>query len=114
MNPVVEHVVEELRSAWRFRWLALIVATVVAVIGWVVVFSLPDRFESSARVFVDTRTALNPVIKDLSISQDVNAQLNFVRQSLLAGPRAVALSISCWRVWAVPMSLAMARRMCAP
>ena len=87
MNPVVEHVVEELRSAWRFRWLALIVATVVAVIGWVVVFSLPDRFESSARVFVDTRTALNPVIKDLSISQDVNAQLNFVRQSLLAGPQ---------------------------
>jgi polysaccharide chain length determinant protein (PEP-CTERM system associated) len=87
MNPIVEHVVEELRSAWRFRWLALTVAAIVAVVGWVVVFSLPDRYESSARVFVDTRTALNPVIKDLSISQDVNAQLNFVRQSLLAGPQ---------------------------
>jgi polysaccharide chain length determinant protein (PEP-CTERM system associated) len=85
MNHLVEHLVEELRSAWRFRWVAFGVSVAVAVAGWVVVFSLPDRFESSARVFVDTRTAIKPVIKDLSIEQDVTAQLNFVRQSLLAG-----------------------------
>ena len=85
MNHLVEHVVEELRSAWRFRWIAFGVSAAVAVIGWLLVFSMPDRYESSARVFVDTRTALKPVIKDLSIEQDVNAQLNFVRQSLLAG-----------------------------
>jgi polysaccharide chain length determinant protein (PEP-CTERM system associated) len=85
MNPVVEHVVEELRSIWRFRWIAFGVAAGAALVAWLVVFSLPDRYESSARVFVDTRTALKPVIKDLSIEQDVNAQLNFVRQSLLAG-----------------------------
>jgi polysaccharide chain length determinant protein (PEP-CTERM system associated) len=85
MSQLVEHLVEELRSAWRFRWIAFGVAAGVAVLGWTLVFSLPDRYESSARVFVDTRTALKPVIKDLSIEQDVNAQLNFVRQSLLAG-----------------------------
>ena len=85
MNPVVEHVVEELRSIWRFRWIAFGVAAGAALVAWLVIFLLPDRYESSARVFVDTRTALKPVIKDLSIEQDVNAQLNFVRQSLLAG-----------------------------
>ena len=85
MNQLVEHLAEELRSAWRFRWIAFGVAGAVAVLGWLVVFALPDRYESSARVFVDTRTALKPVIKDLSIEQDVNAQLNFVRQSPLAG-----------------------------
>src|ERR1044072_8095474 len=87
MNQLVEHLAEELRSAWRFRWIAFGVAGAVAVLGWLVVFALPDRYESSARVFVDTRTALKPVIKDLSIEQDVNAQLNYVRQSLLAGPQ---------------------------
>jgi polysaccharide chain length determinant protein (PEP-CTERM system associated) len=87
MNPAIEHVIEELRSAWRFRWIAFGVAVVVAVVGWLVVFTLPDRYESSASVFVDTRTPIKPVIKDLSIDQDTNAQLNFVRQSLLAGPQ---------------------------
>lgn len=85
MNQMVDHLAEEVRSAWRFRWIAFGVAGAVAVLGWLVVFALPDRYESSARVFVDTRTAIKPVIKDLSIEQDVNAQLNFVRQSLLAG-----------------------------
>jgi protein tyrosine kinase modulator len=85
MNQMVDHLADELRSAWRFRWIAFGVAGAVAVLGWLLVFSLPDRYESSARVFVDTRTAIKPVIKDLSIEQDVNAQLNFVRQSLLAG-----------------------------
>lgn len=87
MNQAVEQIFEELHSAWRFRWLALAVAGGVAVIGWIAVFALPDRYESSARVFVDTRTALKPVIQGLSIEQDVNAQLNYVRQSLLAGPQ---------------------------
>jgi len=85
MNQLVDHLADEVRSAWRFRWIAFGVAGAVAVLGWLLVFSLPDRYESSARVFVDTRTAIKPVIKDLSIEQDVNAQLNFVRQSLLAG-----------------------------
>lgn len=85
MSQVVENLAEELRSAWRFRWIAFGVSASVALLGWILVFSLPDRYESSARVFVDTRTALKPVIKDLSIEQDVNAQLNYVRQSLLAG-----------------------------
>jgi polysaccharide chain length determinant protein (PEP-CTERM system associated) len=86
MHELIEQVIEQLRSSWRFRWWALAVAGVVAVLGWCVVFTLPDRFEANARVFVDTRTALKPVLDKLTIEQDVNAQLNFVRQSLLAGP----------------------------
>jgi polysaccharide chain length determinant protein (PEP-CTERM system associated) len=37
-------------------------------------------------VFVDTRTALDRYVKDLAIQQDVGAQINFVRQSLLSRP----------------------------
>lgn len=87
MNTLIEQVVDEVRASWRFRWVALAVAGAVAVIGWSVVFALPDRFEANARIFVDTRTALKPVLQGLTVEQDVNAQLNFVRQSLLAGPQ---------------------------
>ena len=85
MEKLLEQIYDELHSAWRFRWIALITAAVVAVVAWTVVFTLPDRFEAGARVFVDTRTALKPVLQGLTVEQDVNAQLNFVRQSLLAG-----------------------------
>lgn len=84
---VVEQIFEELRSTWRFRWIAVAAAIALALIGWGVVFSLPDRYEADARVFVDTGTALKPVLQGLTVGQDVDAQLNFVRQSLLAGPQ---------------------------
>lgn len=85
MQALLEKSVDQLRGAWRFRWRAMIAAWVVCIVGWLVVMSLPDVYEASARVFVDTRTALSPVIEGLAIGQDVNAQLNFVQQSLLGG-----------------------------
>jgi polysaccharide chain length determinant protein (PEP-CTERM system associated) len=83
----IEHVLDEVRGAWRFRWFAVGIAFVVAVLGWVVVFALPDRYEADARIFVDTRTALRPALQGLTTDQNVDAQINFVRQSLLEGPQ---------------------------
>jgi polysaccharide chain length determinant protein (PEP-CTERM system associated) len=87
MTPALDHVFDEVRGAWRFRWIALTAAFIVALIGWAVVFALPDRYEADARVFVDTRTGLKPALQGLTIDQNIDAQINFVRQSLLEGPQ---------------------------
>ena len=76
MNTLFEQAFDILHGAWRFRWWALVAAAVAAVLGWTYVFMLPDRYEAHARVFVDTRTALKPVLQGLTVEQDVNAQLN--------------------------------------
>ncbi len=87
MNPVVEQVVDEVRSSWRFRWLGLAAAAAIAGAGWLIVFALTDRYEAVASVFVDTRTPLKPALQGLTVEQDVDSEINFVRQSLLAGPQ---------------------------
>jgi polysaccharide chain length determinant protein (PEP-CTERM system associated) len=87
MKQELDRVLEEVRSTWRFRWLALAAASVVSVIGWCIVFTLPDRYAADARVFVDTRTALKPALQGLTTDQNVDAQINYVRQSLLEGPQ---------------------------
>src|ERR1700744_3553759 len=92
MTPALDHVFDEVRGAWRFGWVALITAFSVAFIGWVVVFSLPDRYEADARVFVDTRTGLKPALQGLTIDQNVDAQINYVRQSLLEGPQLLQIA----------------------
>ncbi len=92
LSTAVEQVLEEFYGIWRFRWAALGVAWAIAVLGWLVIFSLPDMFEANARVFVDTRSSLKPVLQGLVVEQDVNAQLNYVRQSLLGGPELEKLA----------------------
>ena len=88
----LEPLFDELRGAWRYRWVALAVGVSVAVVGWLIIFALPDRYEAQAEVLVDTRTALKPVLQGLATNQDVNVQLNYVRQALLAGPQLSALA----------------------
>ena len=87
MKQELERVFDEVRSAWRFRWYGFTAAFIVAFIGWALVFALPDRYEADARVFVDTRTALKPALQGLTTDQNVDAQINYVRQSLLEGPQ---------------------------
>jgi polysaccharide chain length determinant protein (PEP-CTERM system associated) len=87
MKQELDRVLEEVRSTWRFRWVALAGASIACVIGWLVVFALPDRYAADARVFVDTRTALKPALQGLTTDQNVDAQINYVRESLLEGPQ---------------------------
>lgn len=87
MKEVLDRIWDEAYSAWRFRWVGMCAAVVIALAGWAIVFVLPDRYEARASVFVDTRTALRPVLEGLTVEQDVSVQLNYVRQSLLSGER---------------------------
>lgn len=86
MIPAVEQVIDEIRGAWRYRWVAMGIAWAVCVLGWLVVLSLPDQYRATARVYVDTQTALAPLLRGLAVDQNVDTQLNYVRQSLLSRP----------------------------
>src|ERR1700731_3276022 len=87
MKHQLDRILEEVRGAWRFRWLGMIAACAVALAGWGLVFALPDGYAADARIFVDTRTALKPALQGLTTDQSVDAQINYVRQSLLEGPQ---------------------------
>jgi polysaccharide chain length determinant protein (PEP-CTERM system associated) len=87
VNLIFDQTVEHIRSAWRFRRAAVISAAVVAAVGWLVVLAWPDSFEASARVFVNTSTALRPLLQGITVDQDIDAQLSMVRESLLGRPR---------------------------
>src|SRR5271166_586657 len=87
MTPAIEQFFDDVRGSWRFRWYALATAFGLALLGWIVVLALPDRYEAYAQVFVDTRTALKPALQGLTVDQNVDAQINYVRESLLEGPQ---------------------------
>ncbi len=83
MHDTLQYLLTEIRSAWRFRWLALAAAWVVCVGGWVVVTLMPDVYEASARVYVDTSSELRQILGDQIIEPDVQSQLSFVREALV-------------------------------
>ena len=87
MNQSVERIVDELRGSWRFRWLAMAVAWCVCLIGWGYVLAMPAVYEGTAKVYVDTRSVLGPLLDKLTVRPDVNSQLALVRQAMLGRPQ---------------------------
>ncbi len=87
MGPQWQQILDDTRGVWRFRWGAVATAAGLALAGWLVVFALPDRYGAFAVVLVDSRTALAPALQGLAMQQDVGAQINYVRESLLADPQ---------------------------
>jgi polysaccharide chain length determinant protein (PEP-CTERM system associated) len=67
MREVLELLLRYARETWRFRWWMLGIAWVVCLIGWAVVARLPDKFQATARVFVDTQSVLAPLLSGLAI-----------------------------------------------
>lgn len=94
MNHQLDKLRDEISDTWRYRWWALAVASALAVLGWLLVFTLPDRYEARASVLVDTRTALKPALEGLALQQDVGVELNYVRESLLTDPRLLEVAKS--------------------
>ena len=92
MNPYFDKLLDELRGAWRYRWLAFGIASVFALLGWLLVFMLPDRYEARASVLIDTRTALKPALEGLATQQDVGVELSYVRESLLTEARLLGIA----------------------
>ena len=86
MEALIQQVRGILSDVFRYRWLAFALAWGVCLVAWPFILTLPNKYEATARVFVDPNTALKPVIQGLAIEQDINAELNLVRQSMLSRP----------------------------
>jgi polysaccharide chain length determinant protein (PEP-CTERM system associated) len=86
MEVIIQQIRAILRDVFRYRWIAFAVAWGVCLLAWPVILTMPNKFEAHTRVYVDPSTALKPVIQGLAIEQDINAELNLVRQSMLSRP----------------------------
>jgi polysaccharide chain length determinant protein (PEP-CTERM system associated) len=86
VDELVREVLRVARGMWSFRWPALVVAWVVAVLGSIVVWRIPDQFEASARIYVDTQSILKPLMAGLTVQPNVEQQINMLSRTLLSRP----------------------------
>ncbi len=73
-------------GVWRFKWVALVVAWLIALISWAVVWRMPEAYVANARIFVDTNSVLRPLLKGLAIQPDMNQRIAMMSRTLLSRP----------------------------
>lgn len=67
------------RGALKYKWLALGIAWMICIAGWSFVFTMPNKYLSEARVHVETKTMLQPLLRGMTIQSDTVALLRIMQ-----------------------------------
>jgi polysaccharide chain length determinant protein (PEP-CTERM system associated) len=86
VQELIAEALEYARGMWRYRWWAAGCAWLVSILGWFYVYSMPDVYSASARVYVDTKSLMHPIFEGLAISDNLGAQVEAVSSALLTRP----------------------------
>jgi len=86
MNESFGQVIGYARSVWRKRWVVLITAWAIAGVGWAWVYKLENRYQASARVYVDTQSLLRPLLSGLAVQPNLSQQVSMMTRTLVSRP----------------------------
>jgi polysaccharide chain length determinant protein (PEP-CTERM system associated) len=91
MIHVAEEVLSGLRAVWRRRWVAIGTAWAAAAAGIAITSTVPDRYEASARVYVDTQSVLKPLMQGLAFQPDTDQQVHMLARTMVSRPNVEQL-----------------------
>lgn len=91
MDDLVRHARLILRGMWLHRRLAVAVAWVVGVLVGGFIFMMPDKYEASSRIFVDTDSVLGPLLQGLAIQPNTEQQVAVLSRTLISRPNVEKL-----------------------
>lgn len=86
MAEITSQILHLLKAIGKYRWHAVAITWVVALVGWGMVYQLPNQYEAKARVYVDTQTILKPLMSGMTTLPNLNQQVQFMRRTLLSRP----------------------------
>jgi len=86
MHELIVQLKTYLRGVWRYRWTMMAAIWFVCIAGWIFVYHMPDEYEASARVHVDTQSMLRPLLRGLAVETSVQQQVNLMTRTLLSRP----------------------------
>jgi polysaccharide chain length determinant protein (PEP-CTERM system associated) len=86
MDELLRQLNTILHGIWRRRWIGLAVAWLMGIIGAIVVYNIPNRYEASARIYVDTQSLLKPLMSGLAVAPNVDQQVTMLSRTLISRP----------------------------
>lgn len=80
MQQQLTEILFYLRGTLRYKWIAIVLAWVICITGWVVILIMPKQYTSEAKVHVETSTMLRPLMRGMTVESDVRALLRVMQQ----------------------------------
>ncbi|MEP7702657.1 XrtA system polysaccharide chain length determinant [Paraglaciecola sp. 25GB23A] len=84
LQQTIEQIIDYLKGVWIKKRYVMICSWLICPIGFIYVASMPDVYKSEARVFVDTRSVLQPLLRGLAIQSNPQQEIAMMVKTLLS------------------------------
>ena len=91
MGEILRRVVIALRGMWHYRWIGLLTSWIVAAIGIVAIMYMPDKYEASTRIYVNTASILKPLMTGLTVQPNDDQQIAMLSRVVVSRPNVEKL-----------------------
>ena len=92
VQEIIAEVTDHIRGMWRFRWVVLLISWGVAIVGWYFVYAMPNIYQASARVSVDTNSLLPALTQGLTARENLMSEVDLVSKAMLTRPNLEAVA----------------------
>ncbi|OAI20061.1 exosortase [Methylomonas koyamae] len=75
-----------LKGTLKYKRVAILFALAVCIGAWTYIFLMPDRFESKAKVHIDSATVIRPLMRGMVIEPDISALIRIIQQLMFTRP----------------------------
>lgn len=86
MEDILRQGLIALRATWKYRRLGMLAAWVIGAVAAGFILRIPDKYEASARVFVDTQSILKPLMSGLTVQPNIEQQVIMLSRTLISRP----------------------------
>lgn len=86
MDELIAQLLIYIKGVWKYRWVSVAVAWFVAILGWLFVYQMPDNYQASARIYVDTQSILRPLMAGMTVAPNPEQQVNIMSRTLISRP----------------------------
>ena len=86
MQEIMDLIRSTLRGIWTYRWWGFFSMVLVGVGGIVMVNTIPNQYEATTRVYVDTQSILRPLMSGLAVQPNADQQIAMVSRTLVSRP----------------------------
>ncbi len=84
LQPSIAQVFDLLKGIWIKKRIIIICSWIICPIGFFYVATLPNQYESAAKVYVDTGSPLRPVLTGIAIQSNPKEEIRMMAQTLLS------------------------------
>lgn len=86
LQQTIDEIVGYLKGIWIKKRFIILTTWLICPIAWLYVANLQDVYESNAKVFADTRSILQPLLRGLALQTNIDQELQLMTKTLLSRP----------------------------